>query len=97
MPERRTDPWILQFFIYDEPHLEHFSKRVHDYRMTHGEKNRYSDNWLRTLDAHLSDASAEKGMFRKTSKRPGAPESATTDFAFGGERNRASLTIPPTT
>ena len=70
MPERRTDPWILQFFIYDEPHLEHFSKRVHDYRMTHGEKNRYSDNWLRTLDAHLSDASAEKGMFRKNQQTP---------------------------
>ena len=70
MPERRMDPWIVQFFIYDEPHLEHFSKRVHDYRMTHGEKNSYSDNWLRTLDAHLSDASAEKGMFRKHQQTP---------------------------
>ena len=70
MPERRMDPWIVQFFIYDEPHLEHFSKRVHDYRMTHGEKNSYSDNWLRTLDAHLSDASAEKGMFRKHQQAP---------------------------
>ena len=36
MPERRMDPWIMQFFIYDEPHLEQFSKRVHDYRNIHG-------------------------------------------------------------
>ena len=70
MPERRMDPWIMQFFIYDEPHLAHFSKRVHDYRNTHGEKNSYSDNWLRTLYAHLSDASAERGMFRDDQQAP---------------------------
>ena len=70
MPERRVDPWIMQFFIYDEPHLEHFSKRVHDYRIAHGEKNSYSDNWLRTLEAHLSDASAERGMFREHQQTP---------------------------
>ena len=91
------DPWIVQFFIYDEPHLEQFSKRVHDYRITHGEKNSYSDNWLRTLDAHLSDASAEKGMFRKHQQTPWRAENATTDFAFGGKRSQASPTIQPIT
>ena len=70
MPERRMDPWIMQFFIYDEPHLEHFSKCVHDYRNTHGEKNSYSDNWLKTLYAHLSDASAERGMFGDDQQAP---------------------------
>ena len=70
MPERRMDPWIMQFFIYDDLDLQHFSKCVHDYRTINGEKNSYSDNWLRTLYAHLSDASAERGMFREHQQTP---------------------------
>ena len=65
-PERAHNPWIVQFFVYDEPALVSFRKDIGRYVEKMCKGGEYAGVWLKILDEHMEDTSRESGLFPAT-------------------------------
>ncbi len=70
IPERRTDPWIVSVYVYDEPHLGRLLEEITAYADRHAPADDYTAHWLSQVDSHLRDIASEGGMFRAENEEP---------------------------
>ena len=66
-PDREHDPWIAQFFVYDDNSTYDLSLQLADYAAAHGTHEEYTEHWMREMNQHMSDVS--QGIFRDDSGR----------------------------
>ncbi len=59
-PDRTSNEWIVQIFLYDEPLTTDALPNIREFAARHGVDDRYSDTWLQVLSEHLSDT--ERGF-----------------------------------
>ena len=83
LPE--TDPpWVVQFFVQDEPRLESLVDDVAAYVRESAKGSRFSEAWLAVLREHLGDICRPEGLF--VDKR-------VTGAAWRGRRRRVRATL----
>ena len=83
-PERSLNPWIAQFFVYDEPALASFAGDIEKYVDRNSRGGEYASAWLKHLDEHFEDASRETGFF---------PASQARETHWRARRRRVKLCI----
>jgi len=62
LPE--TDPpWVVQFYVQDEPRLESLIEDIEAYVSPSAQGSRFTEAWLEVLRGHLSDVCSHGGLF----------------------------------
>ena len=62
-PERERDPWLAQFFVYDDRSTFDLAAYLADYAAIHGKRPKYTKSWLAEMHQHFADMS--QGIFRE--------------------------------
>ncbi len=63
IPEELTSPWILQFYLQDEAHLEHVADEIEAYAHERAKGTQLTEAYLSDLRNHLKDISRSGGLF----------------------------------
>ncbi|MCX7110924.1 MAG: TraC family protein [Proteobacteria bacterium] len=56
-------PWVVQFFVQDEPRLESLVDDIAAYVSEGAKHSRFSEAWLEVLREHLGDICRPEGLF----------------------------------
>ena len=101
IPEAEEAPWILQFYVQDEPRLRPFSQALSRYALKRAGAYRYTHDFLHLLQDHLQQVTQPGGLFfdhtvtgipwRGQLRRVRATLYRRLD-STGGNRTRAGLT-----
>ena len=83
LPEN-DPPWVVQFFVQDEPRLESLVDDVAAYVRESAKGSRFSEAWLAVLREHLGDICRPEGLF---------VDKLVTGAAWRGRRRRVRATL----
>jgi len=65
-PELSDSPWIVQFFVHDDPALHALQKQVRSYTCHHAQNTEFTEDYLKRLNDHLTDIGNPGGLFMDT-------------------------------
>lgn len=72
MPEEQgSQPWIVQFYLQDEPYLQGLFEQICAYAQPRAQETALTQAYLKTLEAHFQMISQPGGLF-KTVRSPAA-------------------------
>jgi conjugative transfer ATPase len=77
-------PWVVQFFVQDEPRLESLVDDIAAYVREDAKHSRFSEAWLAVLREHLGDICRPEGLF---------VDRLVTGAAWRGRRRRVRATL----
>ncbi|MDD2761419.1 MAG: conjugative transfer ATPase [Methylomonas sp.] len=63
LPEELENPWILQLFVQDEPHLTDLVDEIRRYAQPRARRSRFSESYFNVLEQHLAAISRSGGLF----------------------------------
>ncbi len=56
-------PWVVQFYSYDQTHLEHYLEQLRQYVWPHAKGTEFSEDFLATMASHVRGAAKPGGLF----------------------------------
>jgi conjugative transfer ATPase len=65
-PELSESPWVVQFFVHDDPALHALQRQVRGYATPRTQGTEFTEDYLQRLDDHLADIGRPGGLFVDT-------------------------------
>ncbi|MDZ7840888.1 MAG: conjugative transfer ATPase [Gammaproteobacteria bacterium] len=66
IPEEDGAPWLLQFYVQDEPNLDGLQRQLADYIQPRARDSRFTQAYLDLLEVHLQRICQPGGLFEDT-------------------------------
>ncbi len=82
--EQDSSPWIVQFYLQDEPNLTGMSETIAAYVKERAQGSTLTTHYLHTLDEHLRHISKPGGLFS---------DQAVTGSAWRGQDRKVRITL----
>jgi len=64
-PGRKKNPWLAQFFVYDDNLMYELIASIRKYARANDSLDEYYEHWHRLVVEHLSDIASDQGAFRE--------------------------------
>jgi len=82
--EHSEDPWVVQFYVNNEPDLDEHIESIKRYIRPNILKTQFTQEWLRIYEEHIQDLVRKEGYFE---------DEAVTGAVWRGQMSRLRMTV----